>query len=104
MALPFAIPALLLGLGLQAQLSPWWEQYESSDTFLCPQLGTVRLERNDAQASLIAGGFRSTSFRDDSPLPGLRYSNGRMTLVLRGDILTIEQRPNRIQCTRTDRV
>jgi len=96
--------SLLLALTLLGQGSPWWEHYDTRETFLCPRLGRVQIERNDAQASLLAGGARSTGFRDDSPLPGLRYRNPRMTLILRGDILTIEQRSNRIECTRTERV
>lgn len=98
------LPSLLISLGLLSQGSPWWEHYDSSDTFLCPRLGRVVLERNEAQASLLAGGVRSTGFREDSSLPGLRYSNAGMTLILRGDLLTIEQRPSRIECTRTERV
>ncbi|MEB3321018.1 MAG: hypothetical protein VKI63_08785 [Cyanobium sp.] len=98
------LPSLLLGLGLLSQGSPWWENYDSSDTYLCPQLGRVVVERNEAQASLLAGGTRSTGFRDNADLPGLRYSNERLTLILRGDLLTIEQRPSRIECTRTERV
>jgi hypothetical protein len=98
------LPCLLVTLGLLSQGSPWWEHYDSSETFLCPRLGRVVLERNEAQASLLAGGVRSTGFREDSNLPGLRYSNERMTLILRGDLLTIEQRPSRMDCTRTERV
>ncbi len=95
---------LLLALSLVAQFSPWWEQYDSRDTFVCPRLGRVVLERNDAQAALTAGGYRSTGFRDNNGLSGIRYSNGQMTLILRGDLLTIEQQPSRIDCTRTEQV
>ena len=95
---------LLLTASLLAQASPWWEHYDSRDSFLCPRLGRVQLERNNAQASLISGRSRTTAFRDDSPLPGLRYTNQRMTLILQGDLLTIEQLPSRIECTRTERV
>ncbi|MCU0528570.1 MAG: hypothetical protein MUD04_03555 [Cyanobium sp. Prado107] len=103
MAVP--VPHLLLtAAALLAQVSPWWEQYETSERFLCPRLGAVQLERNNAQASLISGGSRTTAFRDDSPLPGIRYVNPRMTLIVQGDLLTIEQLPSRIQCTRTERV
>jgi hypothetical protein len=62
------------------------------------------LERNEAQASLIAGGFRSTGFRNDRQLNGIRYRNEQMTLILRGDLLTIDQHPSRIDCTRTEQV
>ena len=95
---------LLLVLTLMAQSSPWWEQYDSRETFVCPRLGQVIVERNDAQAALIAGGYRSTGFRDNSGLNGIRYRNERMTLILRGDLLTIEQRPSRIECTRSEQV
>jgi hypothetical protein len=104
MAFPIALPPLLLSVGLLVQGSPWWEHYDSQDSYICPRLGRVSLERNDAQASLIAGGYRSTAFREDSPLPGTRYRNENMTLILRGDILSIEQRRDRIDCTRTERV
>jgi hypothetical protein len=104
MAFSLALPPLVLSLGLLAQGSPWWEHYETTDTFLCPRLGRVMLERNASQASLIAGGYRSTMFRDDANLPGTRYRNERMTLILRGDILSIQQPRSQIECTRTDRV
>ncbi len=101
-----AVPHLLLiaAASVLAQASPWWEHYETSDSFLCPRLGRVQLERNDAQAALTTGRYRTTAFRDDSPLPGIRYANPRLTLILQGDLLTIEQLPSRIQCTRTERV
>jgi hypothetical protein len=95
---------LLLALTLVAQFSPWWEQYDSRETFVCPRLGRVVVERNDAQAALIAGGYRSTGFRDNNGLNGIRYRNEQMTLILRGDLLTIEQRPSRIECTRSEQV
>lgn len=95
---------LLVALSLVAQFSPWWEHYDTRETFLCPRLGRVVVERNDAQAALISGGFRSTGFRDNSGLNGIRYRNEQMTLILRGDLLTIEQRPSRIECTRTEQV
>ena len=95
---------LLVALSLVAQFSPWWEHYDTRETFQCPRLGRVTLERNDAQASLIAGGVRSTGFRDDSGLTGIRYRNEQITLILKGDLLTIEQRPTRIECTRTEQV
>ena len=96
--------ALLLALSLLSQHSPWWEHYEERDSFLCPRMGRVQLERNDSQASLISGGYRSTVFREESPLPGIRYSSERMSLILMGDLLTIRQGPSQIECTRTERV
>jgi hypothetical protein len=98
------MPSLLLSLALLAQGSPWWENYDSSETFLCPNRGRVLIERNDSQASLISGGSRSTYFREQSDLAGIRYSNRSTTLILRGDILTLEQLPSRIDCTRTEQV
>jgi hypothetical protein len=98
------MPSLLLSLALLAQGSPWWENYDSSETFLCPNRGRVLIERNESQASLISGGSRSTYFREQSDLAGIRYSNRSTTLILRGDILTLEQLPSRIDCTRTEQV
>ena len=45
--------------------SPWWEQYEVRDTYLCPERGRLVVERNDAQASLLSGRFRTTLFREN---------------------------------------
>jgi hypothetical protein len=64
----------------------------------------VTLERNVALASLIAGRFRSTLFREASDLPGLRYRNEQMTLILKGDVLTMEKLSQRLECLRTEQV
>jgi hypothetical protein len=82
--------------------SPWWEDYAIRDRYLCRPEGSLVLERNDAQASLIQGRYRSTVFRETSTEPGLRYSGDGLRLILLGDELTIEQLPQRIQCLRTD--
>lgn len=95
---------LLLGLSGLAQYSPWWENYDTTETFLCEGRGRVVVERNKSQASLISGRSRSTYFREASPLPGLRYRNRNRSLILRGDILTLEQLPSRVKCTRTEQV
>ena len=93
-----------LGGSTLAMGSPWWEDYGITEQFLCPDQRRVTLERNDAQASLIAGRFRSTLFREASNLPGLRYRNEQMTLILKGDVLTMEQLPSRLECLRTEQV
>ncbi len=49
---------------LLAMSSPWWENYGIKERYLCSDRGQVVLERNDAQASLIAGRYRSTLFRE----------------------------------------
>ncbi len=97
-ALPSLVPPA------QAMSSPWWENYEIREQFLCTDRLQVVVERNDAQASLIAGRTRTTLFREDSPLPGLRYGTDRLRLILRGDELTVERLPQRIRCLRTDQV
>jgi hypothetical protein len=97
--LPLSLALSLLSMG-----SPWWEDYGITEKYLCPNDRAVTLERNEAQASLIAGRFRSTLFRDNSDLPGLRYSNDQMTLILRGDVLTMEQSVQRLECLRTEQV
>ena len=88
----------------QAMHSPWWEDYAIKDRYLCRDKGMVVLERNDAQASLINGRNRITFFRDPSELPGLHYTGDGMRLILRGDELTIERLPQRLQCLRTEQV
>ena len=92
---------LLVPLSL-AMGSPWWEQYELRDTYLCPDRGRLVVERNDAQASLLAGRFRTTLFRETSELPGLRYTNDLIRLVIRGDVLSLEQDSQKLECLRTD--
>jgi hypothetical protein len=84
--------------------SPWWEDYAIRDRYLCRPLGSLVLERNEAQASLLLGRQRTTLFRDSSGEPGLRYSGDGIRLILVGDELTLERLPQRIQCLRTDQV
>ena len=81
--------------------SPWWEDYGTSETFLCPNRGALIIERNDAQASVLSGRFRTTLFRENSDLPGLRYRDDRMRVIIRGDVLTMEQLPDRFDCMRS---
>jgi hypothetical protein len=88
----------------QAMHSPWWEDYAIKDRYLCRDKGMVVLERNDAQASLINGRNRNTFFREPSDLPGIHYTADGMRLILRGDELTIERLPQRLQCLRTEQV
>ena len=100
-----AMAAPLLAMG-----SPWWEDYAIKETYLCSEQGQVVLERNDAQASLITGRFRTTLFREQQqsgssePILGLVYRNDMMTLILRGDQLILEQLPQRTSCMRTESV
>ena len=81
--------------------SPWWEDYGTNETFLCPTQGALIIERNDAQASVLSGRFRTTLFRENSDLPGLRYGDDRMRVIIRGDVLTLEQLPDRFDCMRS---
>lgn len=97
-------PLLLLSAGLLAMGSPWWEDYTSKEVYSCPNLGSVVVERNDAQASLFTGRVRSTLFREQNDGSTIRYRNDLMTLILRGDVLTIEQLPRRMDCLRTEQV
>ena len=105
------LPGALLLAGLtaaaghaQPMQSPWWEDYAIRDRYLCHSQGVVVLERNEAQASLIQGRYRSTFFREASDEAGIRYSGDGMRLILLGDELTLELLPQRIQCLRTDQV
>ena len=95
------MPPLLAPLTLIAHLamgSPWWEHYELKETYICPNQGTLLVERNDAQASLLSGRYRSTLFRENSELPGLRYRNEVLRLVLKGDLLILEQPSENLEC------
>jgi hypothetical protein len=103
-ALTLALAAAPLASPAEPLQSPWWEDYAIRDRYLCRPEGMVVLERNDAQASLIQGRYRSTFFRESSNEPGLRYSGDGMRLILMGDELTLERLPQRIQCVRTDQV
>ena len=97
--------ALTLAMG-----SPWWEDYAIKETYLCSERGQVVLERNDAQASLITGRYRTTLFRqqpgnsDAEPIMGIVYRNDLLTLILRGDQMILEQLPQRTNCMRTESV
>ena len=104
-------PALAVWAGLVLAMgSPWWEDYAIKETFLCSDQAAVVVERNDAQASLITGRYRTTLFRAQQGLPreepivGIVYRNDQMTLILRGDQLILEQLPNRTSCMRTESV
>lgn len=99
-----ALVPLLAAPGL-AMTSPWWEDYAIKTRYLCRGEGVLVVERNDAQASIISGRFRTTLFRESSDLAGLRYKTSEgMRLILNGDELTIEQLPQRVQCLRTEEV
>ncbi|MBM5826759.1 MAG: hypothetical protein FJ050_01670 [Cyanobacteria bacterium M_surface_7_m2_040] len=103
--MPTAVAALLLAMG-----SPWWEDYAIKETYLCSERGQVVVERNDAQASLITGRYRTTLFRqqpgsaDAEPILGIVYRNDLLTLILRGDQMILEQLPQRTSCMRTESV
>lgn len=100
-----AAAALTLAMG-----SPWWEDYAIKETYLCSERGQVVLERNEAQAALITGRYRTTLFReqpgrtDAEPLLGVVYRNDLLTLILRGDQMILEQLPQRTSCMRTESV
>lgn len=88
-------------LGMQ---SPWWENYNQKDRYLCSGTNEIVLERNSSQASLITGNQRSTLFRDDSASTGLLFRNGGTKLTLRGDVMILERFPQIIRCIRTEEV
>lgn len=93
---------ITLLLPLLALSSPWWEDYDIRERFLCSGQGGLIVERNDAQASLISGNVRYTLFREASNQAGLMFRSEAMTLTLWGDSLTLEQGRRKLQCTRTD--
>lgn len=85
-----------------AMTSPWWENYDLREQYLCPDRARIVLERNEAQASLITGRYRSTLFRENPEAPVLRYRNDMLRLILRGDELTLVQPPQTLTCIRTE--
>lgn len=93
-----------LALPLLAMSSPWWENYDIKERYMCADRGAVVVERNDSQASLIQGRYRSTLFREPTDDPVVLYRNGQMRLILRGDELTLEQLPLRLTCMRSEEV
>ena len=113
-ALPqIAMPWLTLALTVSAPFrvaidSPWWENYERKDRFRCDQQQVVLvLERNESQASILMGGYRSTLFRDRQADNGVRYSGDGLMLRLNGDELQLEltrPMPTLMQCQRTEDV
>lgn len=94
-------PFLLVGPA-NAMSSPWWEDYDQRDRYLCSDRGTIVVERNDAQASILTGRSRTTLFREKVGGPALRYRNDLTRLILRGDELTLERLPFRLTCVRTE--
>ena len=106
-AAPLPLPAAPAAQGPLLALpgsfqSPWWENYDVRQSFLCPQRGLVVVERNDSQASILSGGMRFTLFRETADGPGLQFRNENLRLILKGDELTLEQLPQRLTCQRTD--
>lgn len=100
-----AAPLLTLGLlPMLVMQSPWWENYDLRERYICDDRRAVVLERNASQASLIAGRFSTILFREESDAPGLRYENESLRVILRGDELTLEQLPIRRVCQRTEQV
>jgi hypothetical protein len=84
--------------------SPWWENYNVRQSYVCPGRGSVVLERNDSQASLLSGGFRSTLFREPASGSELSFRNDDVRVTLQGDVLTLEQAMRQITCLRTEEV
>ena len=66
--------------------------------------GAVVVERNDSQASLLTGGFRSTLFREPTSGGELSFRNDDFRVTLQGDVLTLEQSTRQITCLRSEEV
>lgn len=96
--------AALISPPVQAMQSPWWEDYDIRERFRCSDRRLLVVERNDAQAALLSDRQRFTLFREPSPLAGLHYRTEGLTLILKGDELTLDQPASRITCLRTEEV
>lgn len=103
-ALASLVPGALTAAKAQAMRSPWWENYDRVDRYRCNAQGRLVLERNESQASLISDAGRMLLFREASQDAGLRYRNEILSVILRGDELTVEQPPQRLICLRTEEV
>lgn len=101
-ALPAGAPAA--GPSTLAMSSPWWEDYDLKERYLCTDRGGVVVERNASQAALISGGTITTLFREAAEGPALVYRNAGLTLILRGDELILERLPLKITCVRSEQV
>jgi hypothetical protein len=88
----------------QAMTSPWWEDYDVKERYLCAERGGVVVERNASQAALISRGTVTTLFREPGDGPALVYRNDGLRLILRGDELTLERLPMTITCVRSEQV
>ena len=84
--------------------SPWWENYDHKDRYLCGQGAVLVVERNQSQASLINGQGRLILFREASDRAGMLYRNEDVRILVNGDELTFEQLPTRRVCLRTEQV
>lgn len=102
--LPGAVALVGQGGGALAMSSPWWEDYDVKERYLCTEKGGVVVERNASQAALISGGTVTTLFREASEGPSLIYRNEELRLILRGDELTLERLPMKITCLRSEQV
>jgi hypothetical protein len=85
-----------------AMTSPWWEDYDKKERYLCSEKGSVVVERNASQAALINGGAITTFFREASEGPALVYRNDDFRLIVRGDELILERLPMTITCVRSE--
>ncbi len=101
---PGAMAVVGPGRDALAMSSPWWEDYDVKERYLCTEKGGVVLERNASQAALISGGMVTTLFREASDGPSLIYRNEELRLILRGDELTLERLPMKITCLRSEQV
>lgn len=101
---PLALGTLLFPLTLQAGISPWWEDYESKQIYRCGDSSESLLEHNDHQASLYHRGYKSNLFRDQKAYALKRYTNERLSVVLNGDELIIEDLLSKTRCQRTEQV
>jgi hypothetical protein len=108
--LPLLLGLVLLGMGAPqlsplpslAMTSPWWEDYDTKERYLCSEQGSVVVERNASQAALINGRSITTFFRESTDGPALVYRNDDFRLIVRGDELTLERLPMTITCVRSE--
>ena len=94
-----AVP-LVVGLQPPVPAAPWWENYGDREYYTCSNKITLKIRRNDHQASIENLAGLNTLFRDREVTASHRYTNDQLVLHLRGDELELEYGWTSLQCRR----
>lgn len=98
--LPSLAACLTTGLQLPATAAPWWENYGEQERYTCDNRLTLKIRRNDHQASIENLAGLNTLFRDREVTGVQRYTSDQLAIQLRGDELDLEYGWTFLQCRR----